>query len=197
MRSNQRATHRINFRSFIHEATRYAKHRTIFISLIHRMIFRSWIHEAITHLLVYLRRSSSTKATAEPPSHSLIYIYHLTTFFKHYGHCRAGEPPSQSLIYLLRSSSTKATGEPLSSTTFFKQYGHCRAEEPLYIPSKVALYSVVAPDEQLKSNLECYVLANYSSQEILGFATRDYPEYVWSLPTLSRRFFFWHKMYSL
>ena len=54
----------------------------------------------------------------------------------------------------------------------------------------MALYSVVAPDEQLKSNLECYVLANYSSQEILGFATRDYPEYAWSLPTLSRRFFF-------
>ena len=42
-------------------------------------------------------------------------------------------------------------------------------------------------DEQLKSDLECYVLANYSRQEILDFASRDYPEYAWSLPTLSRR----------
>ena len=30
-------------------------------------------------------------------------------------------------------------------------------------------------------------MANYSRQEILDFATRDYPEYAWSLPTLSRR----------
>ena len=42
-------------------------------------------------------------------------------------------------------------------------------------------------DEQLKSDLERYALANYSRQEILDFASRDYPEYAWSLPTLSRR----------
>ena len=42
-------------------------------------------------------------------------------------------------------------------------------------------------DQQLKNDLERYVLANYSRQEILDFASRDYPEYAWSLPTLSRR----------
>ena len=42
-------------------------------------------------------------------------------------------------------------------------------------------------DQQLKSDLERYVLANYSRQEILDFASRDYPDYAWSLPTLSRR----------
>ena len=42
-------------------------------------------------------------------------------------------------------------------------------------------------DQQLKSDLERYVLENYSTQEILDFASRDYPEYAWSLPTLSRR----------
>jgi len=45
-------------------------------------------------------------------------------------------------------------------------------------------------DEQLKSNLQRYVLANYSRQEILDFAIWDYPEYAWSLPALSRRFSF-------
>ena len=45
-------------------------------------------------------------------------------------------------------------------------------------------------DEQLKSDLERYVLANYSRQEILDFASRDFPEYAWSLPTLSRRLHF-------
>ena len=45
-------------------------------------------------------------------------------------------------------------------------------------------------DEQLKSDLERYVLGNYSRQEILDFASRDYPEYAWSLPTLNRRFNF-------
>ena len=42
-------------------------------------------------------------------------------------------------------------------------------------------------DQQLKSDLERYVLENYSTQEILDFASGDYPEYAWSLPTLSRR----------
>ena len=64
----------------------------------HRKIFRSLIHEAIKYPLVYLPRSSSTKATAEPPSHSLL-SYIPPTFFKHYGHCRAGEPLSH--IYLV------------------------------------------------------------------------------------------------
>ena len=31
------------------------------------------------------------------------------------------------------------------------------------------------------------MLANYLRKEILDFASRDYPEYAWSLPTLSRR----------
>ena len=39
----------------------------------------------------------------------------------------------------------------------------------------------------LKSDLQRYVLENYSTQEILDFASRDYTEYAWSLPTLSRR----------
>ena len=85
---------------------------------------------------MYLPRSSNTTATAEPASRraTLLYIYHVlqalrslpsrrateplsyvsTTFFKYYGHCRAGEPPSHSLKYLLRSSSTEATAEPAS-----------------------------------------------------------------------------------
>lgn len=45
-------------------------------------------------------------------------------------------------------------------------------------------------DKQLKSDLERYMLANYSRQEILDFASRDFPEYAWSLPTLSRRLHF-------
>ena len=50
-------------------------------------------------------------------------------------------------------------------------------------------------DEQLKSDLERYVLANYSRQEILDFASRDYLEYAWSLPTLSRRLNFFGVKY--
>ena len=42
-------------------------------------------------------------------------------------------------------------------------------------------------DAQLNSDLERYVSANYSRQDIQSFASRDYPEYVWRLPTLSRR----------
>lgn len=42
-------------------------------------------------------------------------------------------------------------------------------------------------DEQLNSDLERCVLANYSRQDIQNFASRDYPEYVWRLPTLSGR----------
>ena len=49
------------------------------------------------------------------------------------------------------------------------------------------LWSKWEKDEQLKSVLERYVLANYSRQMILDFASRDYPEYAWSLPTLIRR----------
>lgn len=50
-------------------------------------------------------------------------------------------------------------------------------------------------DEHLKSDLERYVLANYSRKEILDFVSWDYPEYAWSLPTLSRRLnFFWHQV---
>lgn len=50
-------------------------------------------------------------------------------------------------------------------------------------------------DEHLKSDLERYVLANYSRKEILDFASRDYPEYAWSLPTLSRRLNFFSIKY--
>ena len=39
----------------------------------------------------------------------------------------------------------------------------------------------------MKRDFQHYVFANYSRQEILDFATRDYPEYAWGLPTLSRR----------
>ena len=39
----------------------------------------------------------------------------------------------------------------------------------------------------MKSDLERYMLTNYSRKEILDFVSRNYPEYAWSLPTLSRR----------
>ena len=47
----------------------------------------------------------------------------------------------------------------------------------------------------MKSDLERYVLANYSRQEILDLASRDYPEYAWSLSTLSRRLNFFGVKY--
>lgn len=50
-------------------------------------------------------------------------------------------------------------------------------------------------DEQLKRDLERYVLSNLSRREILDFVTRDYPEYAWSGPTLSRRLAFFDIKY--
>ena len=45
-------------------------------------------------------------------------------------------------------------------------------------------------DEQLRADLNGYVLQNLSRKEILDFVRRDYPQYAWSLETLSRRMAF-------
>lgn len=39
-------------------------------------------------------------------------------------------------------------------------------------------------DEQLKNDLEKYVLRNFSRKKVLDFVARDYPQYAWSLGTL-------------
>ena len=42
-------------------------------------------------------------------------------------------------------------------------------------------------DENLAEDLKKYVLANLRRSEVLDFVQRDYPQYAWSLGTLSRR----------
>jgi hypothetical protein len=42
-------------------------------------------------------------------------------------------------------------------------------------------------DEELREDLKRYVLQNLQRKEVLDFVQRDYPQYTWSLPTLSRR----------
>ena len=42
-------------------------------------------------------------------------------------------------------------------------------------------------DEYLKAEIQKYVLQNMTRREVLDFLGRDYPQYAWSLPTLSRR----------
>jgi hypothetical protein len=42
-------------------------------------------------------------------------------------------------------------------------------------------------DEELHEDLQRYVLQNLQRKEVLDFVQRDYPQYSWSLPTLSRR----------
>ena len=42
-------------------------------------------------------------------------------------------------------------------------------------------------DEGLKKDLRKYVLENLKRNEVLDFLKRDYPQYAWSLGTLSRR----------
>ena len=42
-------------------------------------------------------------------------------------------------------------------------------------------------DENLKADIQKYVLQNLTRREVLDFLGRDYPQYAWSLPTLSRR----------
>jgi len=42
-------------------------------------------------------------------------------------------------------------------------------------------------DENLKADLQKYVLKNLKRSEVLDFVRRDYPQYSWSIPTLSRR----------
>ena len=42
-------------------------------------------------------------------------------------------------------------------------------------------------DENLKADIQKYVLQNMTRREVLDFLGRDYPQYAWSLPTLSRR----------
>ena len=41
--------------------------------------------------------------------------------------------------------------------------------------------------ENLKADILKYVLQNLTRREVLDFLGRDYPQYAWSLPTLSRR----------
>ena len=50
-------------------------------------------------------------------------------------------------------------------------------------------------DEQLKSDLQRYVKQNLRGREILDFVRRDFPEYAWSLGTLSRRLAFFGIQY--
>jgi len=42
-------------------------------------------------------------------------------------------------------------------------------------------------DEDLEKDLRKYVLENLKRNEVLDFLIRDYPQYAWSLGTLSRR----------
>ena len=42
-------------------------------------------------------------------------------------------------------------------------------------------------DENLKDDLQRYVVENFHGKEILDFVRRDYPQYAWSLGTLDRR----------
>ena len=44
-----------------------------------------------------------------------------------------------------------------------------------------------ADDENLKHDLEEYVLNNFKGAEVLDFMRKEYPEYTWSLRTLDRR----------
>ena len=44
-----------------------------------------------------------------------------------------------------------------------------------------------ADDENLKHDLEEYVLNNFKRAEVLDFMRKEYPEYTWSLRTLDRR----------
>ena len=41
-------------------------------------------------------------------------------------------------------------------------------------------------DDQLKEDLHAYILQNLKREELLDFVERDFPQYSWSLPTLSR-----------
>ena len=50
-------------------------------------------------------------------------------------------------------------------------------------------------DEQLKSDLQRYVKQNLRRREILDFVRRFFPEYAWSLGTLSRRLVFFGIQY--
>ena len=45
----------------------------------------------------------------------------------------------------------------------------------------------LADDENLKHDLEEYVLNNFKRAEVLDFMRKEYPEYTWSLRTLDRR----------
>ena len=39
----------------------------------------------------------------------------------------------------------------------------------------------------MKADIQKYVIQNLTRKEVLDFLGRDYPQYVWSLPALSRR----------
>ena len=51
-------------------------------------------------------------------------------------------------------------------------------------------------DGQLRADLSDNVLQNLSRKELLDFVSRDYPQYVWSLGTLSRRLPFFDIRYT-
>ena len=42
-------------------------------------------------------------------------------------------------------------------------------------------------DEELKEPVSCLVLRNFTRKEILDFLMRDFPQYAWSLGSLSRQ----------
>ena len=49
--------------------------------------------------------------------------------------------------------------------------------------------------EKLRNDLEKYVRENIKKSEILDYVKRDYPDYPWSMSTLSRRLRYFHIKY--
>ena len=74
MRSHKRATHLINFRSLIHEAKRYATHRTIFISFILEATQARYTSNDIIFVLQSKRRKKALKPLPSRRA-TLLYIY--------------------------------------------------------------------------------------------------------------------------
>ena len=52
-----------------------------------------------------------------------------------------------------------------------------------------------ADDENLKHDLQEYVLNNFKRTEVLDFMRKEYPEYTWSLRTLDRRLRYFYISY--
>mgnify|MGYP002804450994 CR=1 FL=1 len=67
----------------------------------------------------------------------------------------------------------------------------------MFLQDKVFIQTVMAAerfqnpdwedDNELRNNIKKYVMQNLKREEVLDFLKRDYPQYMWSLSTLSRR----------